>query len=204
MSRGLGKLQTSIIEELRRRGEWRWSTDVVWGVSAALYRAGHDGDEPYYQDNPSRAFEVAVRRAADGLVRRGLIVAGSPEFSQERFKVAWWLPEHQPPKLKRRIPMALVENAIVMVLSKTSEADAAESFEFGKQAIRNMANFRRPGDVSYEHLVGEVTKAVARNRWEQDGLRVQIHRAVYKLQSQGRICLTWYATRRIGAVRLLL
>jgi hypothetical protein len=196
-------LQSTIIQELGRRKKWRWSTDIVWDVFNALYRANHDGDDPDWRDQPSKAFGVAVRRGAAGLVRRGLIVAGMPEYSQEGFKVALWLPEHEAPTLKRTIPQALVENSILLALSKITESQAEESFEFGKMAIRRMALHRQPGDVSYEHLVAAVLKTLPISRRDVSRLRVSIHRAAYRLQSKGRVRLTWHAPRRIGAVRLL-
>ena len=200
MSKGLGTLQTAIVRQLSSSGTWRWASDVAYSIFCERYRAAHDS-EPGYGDNPSRALIVAVKRAASGLVRRGLVVAGMPERSDEGgCRVAWWLPEHQPPRLlQRRIPSALIDNAVLAVLSGITEEQAEESFQCSKRAIRETDIHRHRGDVSYELVCKEVIKMLGADAWRA---RVSIHRAVYRLQSQGRIRLKWYAARRIGSVRL--
>ena len=65
MSRGLGKLQQSILEHLETAGRWQTAQQVITSVVDSS------------QSEPSRSFKVAVRRAAQGLKRRRLIELGS-------------------------------------------------------------------------------------------------------------------------------
>ena len=85
MSRGLGKLQRRVLEHLETVGRWQSAQEVITALV--------DSSEA----EPSRSFEVSVRRAAQGLKRRGLIEVASVSLRYHE-QTAYWLPDHEPPQ----------------------------------------------------------------------------------------------------------
>lgn len=91
MSHGLGKLQQRILNYLETAGRWQTAQQVIAGVVDSS------------QLEPSRSLEVSVRRAAQGLKRRGMTDLGSVSLRPHQ-QTAYWLPHQAPPDcLNRRV-----------------------------------------------------------------------------------------------------
>ncbi len=194
MSRGLGSLQRDVLQALRTRGKWIGAQSLT----CALYERIQQSD----REQVPYSFYVKVRRAATSLVKRNAVKTGMTANTKygDRTRVAYWLPGQEPPALKRVIEAAVVENTIMQVITGINEVEAEDSFKYGREVVRSMVYDRKPGKVTYTHVVNTVDKLLTRDGWDRERLAVHIHRAVYRLQEKGLLRIRWYAARRIGSV----
>jgi hypothetical protein len=74
------------IEHLGTAGRWQSAQQVITALTDSS------------DSEPSRSFEVSVRRAAQGLKRRGVIEVGFVSLHPHQ-QTAYWLPHHEPPQV---------------------------------------------------------------------------------------------------------
>ena len=83
-----------------------------------------------------------------------------------------------------------------------TEEEARESFTYDSRLwVRGYVP--QPGEMTYRHLVGEFLKKFTRDRYEEPAARTAIHRAVRRLQREGKLELFYYECdlNKIGTVR---
>jgi hypothetical protein len=108
VSRGIGSRQSAILSALY--------DGPLLGVDLVvrIWESDHEG-----MTIPYSAYE-STRRAAAGLVAKGLVLVGRPmsgRHGRERARAVYWLPGQPPPELKRRtFPVAVVERELLSVL----------------------------------------------------------------------------------------
>lgn len=158
MSRGIGDLQRAVLKTLEINGGPMLSVDLV----IAVFRAVHGTDQsiPY-------AFYETTRRAAAGLVKRGVLLSGRPlckmRGRHHPAKVIFWLPGQTPPQLddRRMVPLATVEHGILTFLAE--------------------------GPQEYSAIMNRVGRHIAGNQSEYNALRVPVSRAVKRLVAKGKV-----------------
>jgi hypothetical protein len=193
MSRGIGRLQQDILDELTLGGRWRLAADLI----SALWKPdGRTG-------KPARSFQVSAWRAIAGLRKRGLVKTasslsetGSTDadhiLSKFRKNLAVWLPHHQQPEwigqgdLSGRRP----PNRVRIVGS---------SYEGVVMTILRQVS---PGEIRYSDLWNQACHTF---RSDADRHRVALRRAIDRLEKKGLIG-TLRSQRRTGecVVRLWL
>lgn len=179
MSRGIGRLQQDILDELSEGGRCRFALDLI---SSLWKRDGRAG-------KPSRSFQVSVWRAIDGLHKRRMIRTASSlaevghTHSKKRKDLAVWLPRQQPPDWsgkgdsRRRRPYRTRISGLVyeeMVLS----------------LLR-----KQGGEVKYSDLYDKVCVRLRTDRAARH--RIALRRAVDRLEEK-KLIGTFRRLRRNG------
>lgn len=195
MSKGLGKLQAAILEELKRAGKPLWACEVA-------YRLYNTGDR--YEEVPTRAFEASVNRAVHTLASRGLVQcdAVSPgRVWEEHSRLACWLPDMLPPEdRKSRLSGKQVEAIVMDLLTNEGPVTAQDSIE--RDVWRFDDYDLRKGLYPYHWLMAKVCKRLGTGGFVQGREAVAVHRAVKRLAERGEIRAYWKAAGRYGTVGL--
>ena len=184
MSKGIGKAQQTVLDELNRCNRALSVLDI----------AGADE----YGDwiTPSNSKVVSLRRAVRSLEKRGLVKAGLArivDFGRiESIELFCWLPDHTAPRevCKPKVSSAIVEAAVIKAL----ERNQADEYE-------NKYNMK-DGFYKYEAVTNQALKLLSAHYDDDRPARVAIKRAVTKLFKENRVQVRWRRAGINGWIRL--
>jgi hypothetical protein len=206
VSKGLGKVQTQILDLLKTKDRPLGAQDIA----SNLYEPQRVRE---YDPTP-HAFYVSVRRAIHGLEARGLVVCGGAALDSSKYFVdlprrmlMCWLPEQAAPKLKPILTGKLVEQTIIdVLLSAELVTDETDIY-----IMRGQGSWGKPGPfnnatemMEYKWLRSKVRQRLAKLGWSFYGSTAPgaITRAVKRLKDKDIVKVRWKKAGVNGWIRL--
>ncbi len=191
MSKGLGKVQTQILDLLKTKDRPLCAQDIAYDL--------YEPQRVRENDPTPHSFYVSVRRAIHNLEARGLVLCGEENshlYGAPTRALVCWMPGQAGARLKPILNGALVEQAIIVTLQAAEQIiDEKERYILRGDGSYNLRSIPFSNDkemLRYEWLTSQVYKWLYHKGYQDDRtIRVAITRAVYRLKTRGIVKIRW-------------